>query len=37
LHGRWNCSCLHVGIPQQIKEETLKRIPEEFKDILNMI
>jgi len=25
------------GIPQHIKEETLKRIPEEFKDILNMI
>jgi ADP-ribosylglycohydrolase len=30
-------AAFYGGIPQQIKEETLKRIPEEFKDILNMI
>lgn len=30
-------AAFYVVIPQQIKEETLKRIPEEFKDILNMI
>ena len=30
-------AAFYGGIPQQIKEETLKRIPEEFIDILNMI
>jgi len=30
-------AAFYSDIPQHTKEETLKRIPEEFKDILNMI